>query len=542
MLKQDGARTEQLVARIRELSGDKRRQLFARLREMGVNVAHLPIVPAKDGDLAPLSYAQQRQHFLWQLDKQSCAYNIPVALRLRGTLDIAALHQALGTLVERQASLRTRFVDAGDEVFQTLHDAPDAVPLSMETAPLAAHLRDGHIQMLVEAELRTPFELNDKPLWRVRLVALGDDDYVLLMTLHHAISDGWSMTVLVEELLACYDAAVQGLPADLQPLSIQYHDYARWQREWMASGELERQLGYWIATLGELPPVLSLPTDHPRPQHQSLRGARLEFALPAPLSEGVHALAQRQGVTVFMLLLASFGILLQRCSGQHDLRIGVPNANRNRAETERLVGLFVNTQVLRLQVDDSLPFSQWLRQVEQAVNDAQAHSELPFEQLVEALQPERSLGHNPLFQVMHNHQVSKGQALQANLGDLHIEGLPLESQTAQLDLALETLDTPQGLCASLVYATDLFEPETVARLGRQWLNLLQSITCEPDSCISELPMLDSDERTQLLERFNATATPYDLNQTVHGLFEQRVQATPDAPALLFGEQQLSYAE
>ncbi|MFF5866012.1 condensation domain-containing protein, partial [Pseudomonas sp. NPDC012596] len=541
MLKQGGARPEQLVARIRALSGDKRRQLFARLRDMGVNVAHLPIVPAQDSGPAPLSYAQQRQHFLWQLDPQGCAYNIPVALRLRGALDIDALRQALEALVERQASLRTRFVEAQGEVYQVVDDASGAVPLSIDTSPVFAHLRDRHIQTLVETELRTPFDLANEPLWRVRLVGLAEDDFVLLMTLHHAISDGWSMGVVVDELLACYSAAAQGQATGLAALSIQYHDYARWQREWMESGELQRQLDYWTTTLGELPPVLALPTDHPRPQHQSLRGARLALPLPPMLSEALHALAQRQGATVFMLLLASFAVVLQRCSGQHDLRIGVPNANRNRSETERLVGLFVNTQVLRLQVDDSLPFAQWLHQVEQTVNDAQAHSELPFEQLVEALQPERSLGHNPLFQVMHNHQVSKGQTLKASLGGLQIEGLPLEAQTAQLDLTLETQDTPDGLCASLVYATDLFKPQTVANLGRHWLNLLQSIVCAPETRIGELPMLDNDERV-LLEQFNATTTPYDLTQTVHGLFEQQVQANPDAPALLFGEQQLSYAE
>ncbi|TBV09263.1 condensation domain-containing protein, partial [Phytopseudomonas dryadis] len=542
MLDQQHARLQEMVERIRGLCSDKRVQLFAKLRQAGVRVERLPIVPASAEDTQVLSFAQQRQWFLWQLDPQGCAYNIPVALRLRGSLDVGALRQALERLADRQASLRTRFIETNDQVMQVADVVQAALTLQVEASPLAENLRDAHIQALVDAELRTPFDLAREPLWRVRLVGLAGDDHVLLLTLHHAISDGWSMGVLVEELMALYSAALQGQEAALAPLPIQYGDYACWQREWLGSGELQRQLEYWTTALGELPPVLALPTDHPRPQHQSLRGARLSLPLAPSLGDALRGLAQRRGVTLFMLLLASFGVLLQRCTGQHDLRIGVPNANRNRAETERLVGLFVNTQVLRLQVDDIQPFSHWLCQVEQTVNDAQAHSELPFEQLVEALLPERSLGHNPLFQVMHNHQTSKGLDLDTTLGELRIEGLALESQTAQVDLTLETQDTPDGLGASLVYATDLFRRETVEHLGHYWLNLLCAIVAMPDACIGELPMLAPTERTVLLERFNTTTTDYDLQQTVHGLFEQHVRATPDAPALVFGEQQLSYTE
>ncbi|WP_256584097.1 non-ribosomal peptide synthetase [Pseudomonas sp. SDI] len=541
MLKHSPARTEELVARIGGLDSGKRRQLFAKLHQAGVAVARLPIVPASEGGALPLSSAQQRQLFLWQLDPQGCAYNLPAALRLRGTLDVAALHASFQALLERQGSLRTRYVQVDEQARQVLAEASELV---IEAQPLALSGQgvEGAIQACIEAELTEPFDLLQGLPLRVRLLRIADDDHLLLLTLHHIATDGWAMGVLVEELLELYSAAVLGRAAQLPALPVSYADYAQWQHEWMDAGERERQLGYWRERLGSEHPVLELPGDRPRPTRQRYRGAHIEVPLSAELSARLRALALREQVTPFMLLLASFEVLLHRYSGQADLRIGVPNANRNRLETERLIGLFVNTQIFRAQLHGAQPFSALLQEVAEAAQEAQAHQDLPFEQLVEALQPARSLSHNPLFQVMFNHQPQAQRLSAVALPGLYVEGLELASSTAQLDLTLETYDAAEGFTARFVYATDLFEASTIERMARHWLNLLEGIVAAPDTRVADLPMLDADERWAMVEGWNATATEYPLQSSVQALIEAQVERVPDAPALLFGEVELSYAE
>ncbi|EPL06550.1 peptide synthase [Pseudomonas sp. CF150] len=322
------------------------------------------------------------------------------------------------------------------------------------------------MQRRVETEIAQPFDLQQGPLLRVTLLRLAEDDHVLVLVQHHIVSDGWSMQLMVEELVQLYAAYSQGQDVQLPALPIQYADYAQWQRDWMTGGEKQRQLAYWQALLGGEPSVLELPFDRPRPAVQSFRGARLEIKLAPALVEGLKALAQREDVTLFIVLLASFQALLHRYSGQEDIRVGVPIANRNRSETERLVGFFVNTQVLKADFDAQLTVTQLLQQAKHRALDAQAHQDLPFEQLVEALQPERSLSRNPLFQVLFNHQSQARLASTSQqLPDLRIESLEWGTQTAQFDLDLDTQETVDGLWATLTYATDLFDASTVQSHG-----------------------------------------------------------------------------
>ncbi|EKE3929473.1 non-ribosomal peptide synthetase, partial [Pseudomonas aeruginosa] len=432
-----------------------------------------------------LSFAQERQWFLWQLEPESAAYHIPSALRLRGRLDVDALQRSFDSLVARHETLRTRFRLEGGRSYQQVQPA---VSVSIEREPFG---EEGLIER-IQAIVVQPFDLERGPLLRVNLLQLAEDDHVLVLVQHHIVSDGWSMQVMVEELVQLYAGYSQGLDVVLPALPIQYADYALWQRSWMEAGEKERQLAYWTGLLGGEQPVLELPFDRPRPARQSHRGAQLGFELPRELVEAVRALAQREGASSFMLLLASFQALLYRYSGQADIRVGVPIANRNRVETERLIGFFVNTQVLKADLDGRMGFDELLAQARQRALEAQAHQDLPFEQLVEALQPERNASHNPLFQVLFNHQSEiRSVTPEVQLEDLRLEGLAWDGQTAQFDLTLDIQEDENGIWASFDYATDLFDASTVERLAGHWRNLLRGIVANPRQRLGELPLLDA---------------------------------------------------
>ncbi|MGG7637658.1 condensation domain-containing protein, partial [Pseudomonas sp. ES1] len=512
MRKPMAAKTQELVDRIKGLDFDKRQQLFGKLQQAGVNVARLPIVPALERDLRAVSYAQQRQWFLWRLDPASAAYHLPSALRLKGALHIPALQSACTALLQRHPGLRTRFVEQGEQLWQRI-DAQAELPLTVE--PVEAQALHGVLERLNQQ----PFDLEHGPLVRVNLLRLAADEHVLALNLHHIITDGWSMTLIVEDLMALYQAQVQGvaLPATEQP--IDYADYAAWQRQWMQAGERERQLAYWREQLGHEQPLLELPFDRPRPATPSLRGARLPVSLPTALGEGVRQLARARGVTPFVVLLASFQVLLQRYSGQHDIRVGVPVANRNRLETERLVGLFVNTQVLASRIDTQRSFAALLGQLDQQAQAAQQYQDLPFEQLVEALQPERSLNHNPLFQVLYNHLSGATEMGAVQLPGLQAEGVLLRNISAQLDLTLETQEGEQGLSASFTYATDLFDAATVECLAAHWLNLLQAVVANPEQRIAELPMQTAAEQAASLAEWNADSRDFPAQACLHQQIE-----------------------
>ncbi|MFK1381841.1 amino acid adenylation domain-containing protein [Pseudomonas aeruginosa] len=510
------------------------------LKQQGVNLFEIaPVFKRQDGEPLRLSYAQERQWFLWQLEPESAAYHIPSVLRLRGRLDLDALQRSFDSLVARHETLRTRFRLDGDEARQEIA-ASMALPLDIVAL---GPLEEGALARQVETTIARPFDLERGPLLRVSLLRLAEDDHVLVLVQHHIVSDGWSMQVMVEELVQLYAAYSRGLEVALPALPIQYADYALWQRSWMEAGEKERQLAYWTGLLGGEQPVLELPFDRPRPVRQSHRGAQFILELDIDLSQALRRVAQQEGATAFALLLASFQALLYRYSGQADIRVGVPIANRNRVEIERLIGFFVNTQVLKADLDGRMGFDELLAQARQRALEAQAHQDLPFEQLVEALQPERSLSHNPLFQVLFNYQSeARGNGQAFRFDELQMESVQFDSRTAQFDLTLDLTDEEQRFCAVFDYATDLFDASTVERLAGHWRNLLRGIVANPRQRLGELPLLDAPERRQTLSEWNPAQRECAVQGTLQQRFEEQARQRPQAVALILDEQRLSYGE
>ncbi|UGX03607.1 pyoverdine non-ribosomal peptide synthetase PvdD [Pseudomonas aeruginosa] len=529
-----------LIEKVGSLSPQERKALAVLLKQQGVNLFEIaPVFKRQDGEPLRLSYAQERQWFLWQLEPESAAYHIPSVLRLRGRLDLDALQRSFDSLVARHETLRTRFRLDGDEARQEIA-ASMALPLDIVAL---GPLEEGALARQVETTIARPFDLERGPLLRVSLLRLAEDDHVLVLVQHHIVSDGWSMQVMVEELVQLYAAYSRGLELALPALPIQYADYALWQRSWMEAGEKERQLAYWTGLLGGEQPVLELPFDRPRPVRQSHRGAQFILELDIDLSQALRRVAQQEGATAFALLLASFQALLYRYSGQADIRVGVPIANRNRVETERLIGFFVNTQVLKADLDGRVGFDELLAQARQRALEAQAHQDLPFEQLVEALQPERSLSHNPLFQVLFNYQSeARGNGQAFRFDELQMESVQFDSRTAQFDLTLDLTDEEQRFCAVFDYATDLFDASTVERLAGHWRNLLRGIVANPRQRLGELPLLDAPERRQTLSEWNPAQRECVVQGTLQQRFEEQARQRPQAVALILDEQRLSYGE
>ncbi|WP_315871651.1 non-ribosomal peptide synthase/polyketide synthase [Pseudomonas sp. JV449] len=524
-----------LIESVGSLSAQQKKALAVMLKQQGINLFEIaPVFKRQEGEPLRLSYAQERQWFLWQLEPQSTAYHVPRALRLTGQLDVAALQRSFDTLVLRHESLRTHLQEDGDSALQVIADQ-----VRVDIALVDAE--ESELKALVEAEIAQPFDLQQGPLLRVKLLRLAPQEHVLVLVQHHIVSDGWSMQVMVDELVQLYAAYVQGQDLQLPALPIQYADYALWQRSWMEAGERERQLGYWKGMLGGEQPVLEMPMDRPRPALQSYRGARLDLTLEASLVADLKTLAQREGVTIFMLLLASFQAVLHRYSGQADIRIGVPVANRNRVETERLIGFFVNTQILKADIDGQMTFRELLQQTRQRAVEAQAHQDLPFEQLVEALQPERSLSYNPLFQVMFNHQTDT-QRGGGSVTGLQVQGLEWDSKTSQFDLSLDTQESADGIQASLTYATDLFDAPGLERFLGHWHRLLHRVAQDCGGRIGELPLLDDAQWQQQVHGWNHTPMAFAQDEGVHRLLEAQAQARPDAIALVCNGQALSYGE
>jgi amino acid adenylation domain-containing protein len=493
----------------------------------------------RDRPLA-LSFAQQRLWFLDQLDRQSALYNIPVALRLTGHLDVSSLARTLNEILRRHEALRTCFVDDDGSPAQVVMPWVD-LPLAVsDLSDLPVKERGVEAQRLLMEEAQTRFDLEADLLIRGALLRLDKEEHVLLLTMHHIVSDGWSMGVVVREMAALYQAFTEGRPSPLPELPIQYADFAQWQREWLRGEVLERQLSYWKRQLADSPSLLALPTDRPRPAQSSHIGATLPFELPATLVSGLQMLSRRTQSTLFMTLCAAFNVLLARYSGQSDICIGTPIANRNRAEVEDLIGFFVNTLVLRTQVDLSLDFHSLLQQVRQHTLDAYAHQDVPFEQLVEALQPERHTSYSPLFQVM--------LVLQnVPMDELALPGLSMnllahESALAKFDITLTLTEERDGLHGSFEYSTELFDARTIERMASHFTRLLQAIVAEPDRAVGQLAMLGEAERRQLVDTFNATDTVCPNIQTLHELFEVQVARTPNQVAVIAEDVSLSYAQ
>ncbi|PLP90484.1 non-ribosomal peptide synthetase [Pseudomonas sp. FFUP_PS_473] len=532
----------ELAQRFMALPGEKRRVFFQRLGEQNLNLNLLPIPAGIGAHSGVLSYAQQRLWFLAQLMPQSSAYNIAGSLRLSGTLDRAALQRAFERIVARHETLRSRIQRGHDDQPQLIVLNQQALDIrEQDLCDLPAAKREGAARGAATLEALTPFDLQHDALLRVGLLRLADDEHVLLVTLHHIIADGWSMKVLIDEFAKAYAAFSAGSEPELPALTIQYRDYALWQRSWLEAGEQDRQLAYWRQQLGERQPMLELPADHPRPAVRDYRGSKHALVVPAALSDELRQFAQRHGCTLFQVLLGAFQVLLYRYSGQRDLRIGVPIANRQRLECEGLIGFFVNTQVLRSDVDGEQGFAHLLEQVKQAALGAQAHQDLPFEQLVEALQPERSLSHNPLFQVMFNHQRRDLDAL-ARLPGLRVEPFERESRNAQFDLNLDSEEDSAGvLRLTFGYATDLFDAASIEQLARHFLRLLQVLPQTPDCALDAVPLLDEDERRSIVALANNTRSFPELT-AVHRLIETCAARQGDAPALVAEGTTLSFVE
>ena len=443
----------------------------ARREAQGLRVP--PIVPVPRTGALPLSFAQQRLWFLDQLEGASATYNMPVALRLTGPLHVAVLAASLTALVQRHETLRTTFSLAEGAPVQVIA-APQPVPLPVvDIQSLPAGAQTEEVQRLVQAEAGRPFHLAAGPMLRAMLLRLDKDEHVLLVTLHHIVSDGWSMGIMVREVAALYAAAGRGEPSPLPALPLQYADFAQWQRSWLQGEVLETQLAYWRQHLAGAPTVLTLPTDRPRPPVQTFRGGLEPFCLSRELTQQVQTLGRESGVTLFMTLLGAFATLLSRYSGQTDVVVGAPIANRNHRETEGLIGFFVNTLPLRLDLAGDPTFAELLGQVRQVTLDGYAHQDVPFEKLVEELQPERSLSHTPLFQVALVLQNVPMEQLE--LPGLTFTPLELESHTAKFDLTLAFQETAQGLYGAWEYSRDLFEAATIRRMARHFQTILEQI-------------------------------------------------------------------
>ncbi|HEX5746348.1 MAG TPA: amino acid adenylation domain-containing protein [Archangium sp.] len=488
----------------------------------------------------PLSFAQQRLWFLDQLEPDNAFYNIPTALRLEGTLDVSALERSFATLLKRHESLRTTVSTVDGRASQVI--APEAsLPLPVvDLSALPESARREEARRLITEEARKPFDLARGPLLRVTLLKLGGREHLLLATMHHILSDGWSMGVLVRELAQVYEAFLAGRKPELPGLPIQYADYALWLRGWMKGEVLEQQLGWWRKYLAGAPPVLELPTDRPRPAVQTYRGAKLPVHLPRELAEGLDALSLREGVTPFMALLAAFKVLLHRCSGQIDLTVGTPIAGRERPETHGLIGLFVNTLVLRTNLEAEPTFRELLQRVREGALGAYAHQDVPFEKLVDELQPVRDLSRTPLFQVMFVLQNAQGALPQ--MPGLRLSTEDTHTGTAMFDLHLSLSREEQGLVGAFEYNTDLFDGSTITRLGVYLTNLLKGIVADPGQRISRLPMLPEAERQRVLVDWNQTALPRPAEARLHLLVEQQVDRTPEAVAVTSEGQSLTYRQ
>jgi amino acid adenylation domain-containing protein len=506
----------------------------------GQSIEAQPLLPIpRSGDI-PLSFAQARLWFLDQLQPDSAFYNIPIALHLSGQLNVAALESSLNEIIRRHEVLRTNFTKVSGQPVQVIASTLKLKLLLVDLQNLPFCEREVEAQRLVTTFAERPFDLEREPLVRTKLLKLDETEYVFLLTVHHIIFDGWSTGVFYGELAALYEAFCTGKPKVLPELPIQYADFALWQRHWLTPEVLVPQLSYWKQQLLGAPALLELPTDRPRKAVQSYRGAYQSFTLSLELSEALAELSKRAGVTRFMTLYAAFVTLLYRYTGSEDIVVGTPVANRNRQEIEGLIGFFVNTLVLRTDLSANPSFEELLGRVREVALGAYAHQDLPFEQLVEALQPERSLSYTPLFQVMF--ALDDASVPSVELPDLTVSEFSFETGTTKFDLALSMENTASGLIGVWEYNSDLFDAATIARYSEHFLSLLEGIFANPIQPISELPLLTQRERHQLLFEWNNTIKEYPQDKCIHQLFEEQVERSPSSVAVVFEDEQLTYRE
>jgi amino acid adenylation domain-containing protein len=486
------------------------------------------------------SWAQQRLWFVDQLQGAGAAYHIPMTVRLRGTLDQVALQRALDTLVRRHEVLRTVFVSREGDPKQRIATDGNFTLKIVDMGGTAESAREERVELQKTEEIRERFDLSTGPLVRGRLLRLSSFEHVLLITMHHIVADGWSMGVFIRELIELYGTYLEGRDNPLPSLPIQYADYAHWQREWLQGEVLDKQITYWHSRLEGAAPQLELPTDRPRPAVQSYRGESLQVTLDAQLTTKLKALAHHRQMTLFMVLYGGWALLLSRLSGQHDILIGTPIANRQRPELEGLIGFFVNTLVLRVQVRDDDRLEAFLQQVKDVAIGAYDHQDIPFEKIVEAQQPERTLNRNPLFQVM--------LALQ-NMppSELRLPGLTLTEESwpnecSMFDLHLMLAEEGDQIVGAIHYSSDLFDRQTVVRHIECFKVLLHSVADGAGRPVGDLPVLPEFQLRQVVSEFNATQVVYPRSVLLHQLFEDQVRRTPGATALIYDDESLTYTQ
>ncbi|WP_244514878.1 condensation domain-containing protein, partial [Ensifer sp. LCM 4579] len=531
--------TDFVIDQLEELDSGSLAKLLSLARERNrardLKATLIPNI-SRDGAL-PLSYSQQRLWFLSQLDEDSTNYNIPLGWRLRGRLDHAAWRRSLDRLFARHEALRSTFVAGEDDPQVEILSADTRLPVvedDLRGEPDAEVL----LSALCEEEARTPFDLARGPLIRGRLIRLADDDHVFLLTQHHIVADGWSMGVLMRELSQLYRAFAAGRDDPLPPLAIQYPDYAVWQRQWLSGERLQAQAQYWRDSLSGAPARLTLPTDRPRPAQQSFAGASVPVVIDQDLTRGLKQLSHQHGTTLFMTVLAAWAAVLARLSGQADLVIGVPSANRGRREVEELIGFFVNTLAVRIDLSGEPSVSDLLERTRRTALAAQEHQDLPFEQVVEIVQPPRALDHTPLFQVGLAWQNDAAETF--GLPGLSVKAAGHGLDQVKFDLELNLGDQGEVIAGILGYATALFDRATIERQRGYLLALLRAMVADAGQPVGRIDILPAEERRYLLEELNRTDADYPSELCVHELFEAQVRRTPDAVAVVHEDEELSY--
>jgi len=530
-----------LYKQIAALPLEKRELFEAMLLEKGVDLSEIMIVPQKrDGNRFPLSFSQQRLWFLDQLQPDTSLYNITSVLRLRGNLQISALEYSFNELVRRHEVLRTTFARDGESPVQVVHlHQPISINL-LEFSGTPEKAITDHIHKQALQESARPFNLAKGPLLRLTLLQFSESDHVLILTLHHIVSDNWSTGLLVAEIMQLYEAYLEHRAPDLPELSVQYADFSAWQRKWLQGKTLDKQVAYWKNRLQNIPAILEFPLDHPRPAYQTSNGDSITFQLSADTRRALVELSRQQEVTLFMTLLAIFEVLLYRYSGQTDICVGSPIANRNRVETEFLIGFYVNTLVFRSDFSGNPSFSTLLKQVKEDALGAFAHQDLPFETLVEALQPERNMSHSPLFQIMfvlNNAPIKKLQ-----LPELEISLIEIENKTTKYDLILNITESYDILRGKLEYNTDLFNSDTMRRFVEHYQILIQSVLDHPQMSVGELPLLTDEEHVWLTREWNRPSAAHKETTTLPVLLEKQAAKSPEAIALKIAEKECSYAD
>lgn len=529
---------EDLSKRIAELSPAKRALLESKMKGT-LGVRKDIIIPRANREAVPLSFSQQRLWFLERLIPDSSLYNLCGAVSLKGFLNVDFLKRSFNEIVRRHEILRTVFLAVdGHPVQKILPDVELALPL-LDLRAVPEETRKEEALGLIRQEAEQPFDLTRGPLLRTILYRLSEREHLLLVMMHHIISDEWSFEVFFRELIALYGAHATGTPAPLGKLPVQYADFVYWQREWLQDEALESQLAYWREKLRDAQGFLQLPTDRPRPAVQGYQGASYSEELPDDLIDGIKTVGRREGATLYMTLLAAFQLLLHYYTREQDILVGSPIASRNRIEIEGLIGFFVNTLVLRTNLSGNPTFRELLSRVRDMALEAYAHQDMPFEKLVEELQPDRSLSHSPLFQVMFVFQYPPD--LTWNLADLNVELHEIETATAKFDLTL-VVQEEDGLNTYWEYNVDLFNESTIQRMSRHFVNLLKALVADPDRHISDYSLLTPEEEHRILVDWNNTATNYPREKSIHELFEMQVARTPNADAVIFKNQKLTFAE